>query len=439
MSLKLVPKHTLPRVVVVGAGFGGLACAHQLAGAAADVTIIDKQNHHLFQPLLYEVATAGLSPADIATPIRSLVRDHESVTVLMNEVTDIDTERQEVVTKDRRIGYDFLVIATGAAYGFFGHDRWQDHAICLKSLKDALKIRRRVLTAFERAEASDSKAFQDQCMTIAIVGGGPTGVEMAGAAAELCKRALSRDFRRIDPTSARIILVEAGPRVLPAFPPALSHYAKRALERLGVEVWTGQAVEDINENGIVVSGGQVSAATVIWSAGVEVPLVSTWLRAEADRNGRILVTDDLSVPGQSNVFVVGDAARFGNLDTPPLPGVAPVAKQQGKFVADVIQQRLNGDKKERRFRYRDYGNLATIGRSAAVIDFGWFKLTGRLAWLMWSVAHIYFLIGARNRISVFLNWIWAYVTFGRGARLITGSQDEATIQVERKASKRRVA
>ena len=426
MSLKLVSNRSTPRVVIIGAGFGGLACARGLAGAAAEVTIIDRQNHHLFQPLLYEVATAGLSPADIATPVRSLVRDQKNVTVLLDEVVDIDTDRHPVVTKARRIGYDFLIIATGAVYSFFGRPQWQNHTICLKSLGDALKIRRRILSAFERAEASDDKATQDRNMTIAIVGAGPTGVEMAGAAAELCKRALARDFRRIDPTSARILLVEAGPRILAAFPSRLSDYARRALEHLGVEVVTGQAVEDINEKGIVVGGAHIDASTVIWSAGVEVPFVSGWLRADADRSGRILVADDLSVPGQTNVFVIGDAAHLAGANGLPLPGVAPVAKQQGKFVAELIRRRLDGDNGKSRFRYRDYGNLATIGRSAAVLDLGWVKITGWFAWLLWSVAHIYFLIGARNRLSVFLNWMWAYVTFGRGARLIINKQDKET-------------
>ena len=439
MSLKLVSNRSAPKVVIIGAGFGGLACARGLAGAAADVTIIDRQNHHLFQPLLYEVATAGLSPADIATPIRSLVRDQKNVTVLLDEVVEIDTERHQVVTKVRRIGYDFLIIATGAVYSFFGRPQWQNHVIFLKSLGDALKIRRQILSAFERAEASDDKAVQDRNMTIAIVGAGPTGVEMAGAAAELCKRALARDFRRIDPTSARILLVEAGPRILPAFPSRLSDYAQRALERLGVEVVTGQAVEDINHNGIVVGGAHIDASTVIWSAGVEVPFVSRWLRAEADRSGRILVADDLSVPGQTNVFVIGDAAHVAGANGLPLPGVAPVAKQQGKFVADVIRRRLDGDNSNSRFRYRDYGNLATIGRSAAVLDLGWFKITGWFAWLLWSFAHIYFLIGARNRLSVFLNWMWAYVTFGRGARLIINKQDKEASPGARSTGENRAA
>lgn len=439
MFIHSASKRNLPRIVIIGAGFGGITCAQRLRDVPADVMIIDRNNHHLFQPLLYEVATAGLSPADIATPVRSLFTDQDNVSVLMDEVTGIEPDTQKVRTKTQCIDYDFLVIATGAAYSFFDNPHWQRYTLTLKSLNDALDIRERVLTAFERAESTRDRRERRRCMTIAIVGGGPTGVEMAGAAAELCKRTLARDFRSIDPTSARIVLVEAGSRILPAFPQSLSRYAQAALEKLGVEVLTGQPVDDINGQGIVVNGNRIDAATVIWSAGVHVPAVAAWLGARAHHSGKVLVSEQLNVPDRPNVFVIGDAAYVLDRENRPLPGVAPVAKQQGFFVAKAIASRLTGTRCPERFSYRDYGNLATIGRSAAVMDLGWIRLSGWFAWLLWSIAHIFFLIGTRNRLAVFMNWVWAYVTFGRGARLIIQQKNVANQDPSRHRSERKAA
>ena len=410
----------LPHVVIVGAGFGGLETARKLKNAPVRVTVIDRCNHHLFQPLLYQVATAGLSPADIALPVRTVLRDHNNVQVLMDEVEGVDTDARKVFTRRRELDYDYLVLATGSEPSYLGHEEWRRHAPGLKSVEDAIATRSKILEAFEQAEMVETDSDRRRLMTFVLVGAGPTGVEMAGAIAELARRALARDFRAIDPRSARIILLEAAATVLPGFSRTLSAYAHRALERLGVEVRCGTQVQEIGADGVIAAGERLPSHTVIWCAGVKARPVGRWLGAETDNGGRVKVRPDLSLPGAANVFVIGDAAHVSSEHGEPLPGLAPVAKQQGAFVAEVIHSREAGEVRPMRFRYRDRGHLATIGRSAAVADFGWIKLSGWFAWAVWSFAHIYFLIGFRNRMMVFVEWAWAYVTFGRGARLITG-------------------
>jgi NADH dehydrogenase len=411
-----------PRVVVVGAGFGGLSATLELAKAPLDVTLIDRRNYHLFQPLLYQVATAGLSPADIAYPVRSIVSRHRNVSVMLGKVTGVDLAGRAVLVGERRVPYDYLVIATGARHAYFGHDEWEAYAPGLKKIEDATEIRRRVLLAFERAEATQDEAERRRLMTFVIVGGGPTGVEMAGAVAELAHKALSRDFRHIDPKSARIILVEAASRVLLSFPESLSDVARRSLERLGVEIRLGKAVTACDENGVMVGEERIESATVIWAAGVAASPAARWLGADKDRAGRVKVNRDLTLPDHPEVFVIGDTAAAEDEHGKTLPGVAPVAKQQGAYVARAIRARLNGQAPPP-FHYRNYGNLATIGRKSAVADFGWLRVSGLLGWLLWGGVHIAFLIGFRNRIAVLLDWLWAYVTFQRGARLITGDTD----------------
>lgn len=408
-----------PHVVIVGAGFGGLSAAQALGNSAVDVVLIDRGNYHLFQPLLYQVATAGLSPADIAAPIRGIVGRYDNITVLLGEVVSVDTAQRIVHMGDRPIAYDYLILATGARHAYFGHDEWERFAPGLKRIEDATEIRRRILLAFEQAECEAHEDERRRLMNFIVVGGGPTGVEMAGAMAELARRALARDFRHIDPRAARIILIEAGPHVLPTFPETLSRNAERQLERLGVEVRTGAPVTAVDAGGVVAGGERIDARTVIWAAGVAASPAAAWIGADHDRAGRIKVNPDLSVPGHPEVFAIGDTALSLAPDGKPLPGVAPVAKQQGYYVARLIKTRLKGEE-TRGFRYRNYGNLATIGRKAAVADFGRIRLHGLIAWLIWTVAHIYYLIGFRNRLMVAIDWLWAYFTFQRGARLITG-------------------
>lgn len=407
-----------PQVVIVGAGFGGLFAAQALANEAVDVTVIDRHNYHLFQPLLYQVATAGLSPADIAWPVRSVLRRQKNATVLLGDVTGIDTQAREVVMGERRLRYDWLVLATGARHAYFGHDAWEKVAPGLKRIEDATDIRARILLAFERAEAESDRTRRRRLLTFVVVGGGPTGVELAGALAELAGRALARDFRRIDPRSARIVLLEAGPRILPAFPEKLSAIAQRSLEKLGVEVRTGKSVTDCDGTGVIIGENRIAARTILWAAGVAASPAATWIGAEADRAGRIKVNPDLSVPWHQRIFAVGDTALLLQ-DGKPVPGVAPAAKQQGSYVAGVIAASVCGQTAPPPFRYKDYGNLATIGRKFAVIDFGWIRLSGFIAWVLWCVAHVYYLIGVRNRLIVSINWLWAYFTFQRGSRLIT--------------------
>jgi NADH dehydrogenase len=410
---------TKPRVVIVGGGFGGLSAAKDLARQPFEITLIDRNNHHLFQPLLYQVATAALSPADIASPIRHILSGQGNLKVMLAEVSGVDLARKEVIADDRRVPYDHLVLATGARHAYFGHDDWAPFAPGLKTLDDATGLRRRILLAFERAENEDDADERARLMTFVVIGGGPTGVEMAGAIAELAKRALASDFRSIDPRGTRIILVEAASRVLTPFDEKLSEAALCSLKHLGVEVRLGAAVTDCGEDGVRLGDQFIPTRTIIWAAGVMASPAGRWLGAETDRAGRVKVCADLSVPGHPDVFVIGDTAAVNDAKGAMLPGVAPVAKQQGQYVARALIARREG-RAVPAFRYRDYGTLATVGRSRAVAQFGKLKVSGWLAWVLWSVAHVYFLIGFRNRFVVALNWAWSYITFERGSRLITG-------------------
>ena len=409
-----------PRVVIVGAGFGGLAAAKRLAKHSVDVTLIDKRNYHLFQPLLYQVATADLSPADVAWPIRSIFAKSTNVRVVLGKVEGIDLESREVVSDRIRLPYDYLILATGSHHSYFGHDEWAVHAPGLKRIIDATEIRKRILLAFELAEVARNEEERTRQLTFVIIGGGPTGVEMAGAIAELARYTLARDFRNVNPGSARVILVEAGDRLLRAFPERLSAYAKRALEKLGVEVLLNHNVEVRGEEGACIGEMVIPTASMIWAAGVAVPHLKYWLPTETDRLGRVIVRPDLSLPYQANIFVVGDAASAVWRDGLIVPAIAPAAKQGGQYAAEVIIATVKGTRKPPPFRYRHRGNLATIGRHAAIADFGRIRLTGGLAWWLWGIAHIYFLIGVRAPMLVATQWFWAYLTFGRGARLITG-------------------
>jgi NADH dehydrogenase len=410
------------RVVIVGAGFGGLSAAKALAHAPVDVTVLDRRNYHLFQPLLYQVATAGLSPADVASPIRAILSGQKNATVLLGRATGIDVAGRRVLLGDSAIPYDVLVVATGARHAYFGHDDWEAHAPGLKKIDDATLIRRRLLLAFEEAEAEADDERRRELMTFVVVGGGATGVEMAGAIAELARRALAKDFRRIDPRSARILLIEAGARLLPGFHETLSAEAERSLRRLGVEVRTGHAVTRVDDGGVVLGNHRLAARTVVWAAGVEASPAASWLGAAADRAGRVLVGPDLSIPGRPEIFVIGDTALAMDRAGKPLPGTAPVAKQQGRYVGRLIAAKAGGRRPPAAFRYRSYGSLATIGRASAVADFGRIRVKGVVGWLLWGALHIYFLIGFRNRLAVMLDWIWAYLTYQRGVRLITGPE-----------------
>lgn len=414
-------RHDLPHVVIVGAGFGGLTAAMKLAHAPVHITLIDRRNHHLFQPLLYQVATAGLSPNQIATPIRTIVRHQTNIDVYLDEVTGLDVARKEVVLATRRLHYDYLVVATGARHAYFGHDAWEEFAPGLKSLDDAVEHRKRILLAFERAELEEDPEERARLLTFVVIGGGATGVELAGSIAELARKALVKDFRHISPQCARVVLIEAGSRLLPAFAEALSETARRSLEKLGAEVRLNTSVTAIDAEGVMLGDARIGSRTVLWAAGVASSPVAAWTGAAADRAGRTQVGEDLSLPGRPEVFVVGDCASVMGADGKPLPGTAPVAKQQGAYVAGLIERALGSEPVRPPFRYRDFGTMATVGRKAAVADFGnGVRLHGFIGWLVWSVAHIYFLIGFRNRIAVGLDWMWSYLTFERGARLITG-------------------
>jgi NADH dehydrogenase len=408
-----------PHVVIVGGGFGGLNAARALRRAPVMVTLVDRRNHHLFQPLLYQVATAALSPADVAYPLRSVLARQKNATVLLGDAVGVDRGKRELVLSDGRVPFDYLVIATGARHAYFGHDDWEPHAPGLKSLEDALDVRRRILLAFERAEREKDESRRRALLTFVIVGGGPTGVELAGAIGEIARRSLVRDFRSIDPRDARILVLEAGPRILPAFPESLARKAREALERLGVEVATERAVTAVEETAVVAGGVRIPAATVIWAAGVRGSPLSESLGVARDGAGRVVVEPDLSLPGDPRIFVVGDLAAFLHQTGAPLPGVAPVAIQQGKYVARTIADDVAG-RPRAPFRYRDKGNLAVIGRGKAVADLGKVRLSGVLAWLTWAFVHILFLVGFRNRAFVLLEWGWYYFTDQRGARLITG-------------------
>jgi NADH:ubiquinone reductase (H+-translocating) len=411
-----------PHVVVVGGGFAGLWCTRALASAAVEITLVDRANHHLFQPLLYQVATAGLSAGDIAAPLRHILRGQRNVTVRLGEVRGIDTASRRVTLADgAALGYDYLVLASGATHAYFGHDEWAAHAPGLKTLDDALELRRRVLLAFEQAENAGSDAERDAWLTFAVVGGGPTGVELAGSMAEIARHTLKNEFRHIDPARATVQLIEAGPRVLANFPPQLSDKAARQLRGLGVQVLTGAAVQQIDERSYTRQGQQVPARTVLWAAGVAASPLGALLGAPLDRAGRVQVQPDLSLPGHDRVFVAGDLAALTQANGQPVPGVAPAAKQMGKHVAAAIGARVAGGIARTPFSYRDWGNLATIGRMAAVADLPGLRLSGFLAWSFWLVAHIFFLIGFRNRLIVMLNWSWAYWTYQRHARIVFGA------------------
>jgi NADH dehydrogenase len=428
------------RIVILGAGFGGLACATALRDAPAELTVIDQRNFHLFQPLLYQVATASLSPADIATPIRRTLRNQANTRVVLGHVEAIDRQARTVCLRegDRLIAYDTLVVATGARHSYFGHDEWEVFAPGLKQVEDALDIRNRVLDAFERAEVAGNIDERQRLLSFAIIGGGPTGVEMAGAIAELARIELAQASRAMQGLAARVILVEAGPQILPAFAPSLAGKARRSLKQLGVEVLTGSMVERCDADGIIAAGRRIEARTLIWAAGVAASPAAQWLQVEPDRAGRVRVESDLSLPGDPAVFVIGDTAAVSGPDGKPVPGIAPAAKQEGKYVAELLLRRINGSNRAGgdgsmgggsaypypAFRYRHAGDLATIGHKSAVLDFGWIRLSGLLAWLLWGGVHIFFLIGFRNRVVVTLGWLWSYFTSDRGARLITGSGRE---------------
>lgn len=412
------------KVVIVGGGFAGLTAATKLAKADVDVTVLDRHNYHCFQPLLYQVATAELSPADIAWPIRHVLRRQKNARVLLGDVVSIDLAARKVIADTGAFEFDKLILATGARHSYFGNDDWEKSAPGLKRIEDATIIRRRLLMAFERAELSEDPAERERLLTFAIVGAGPTGVELAGAIIEVARQVMPTEFRHIDPRTARVILIEAGPRVLPAFPEKLTDYTRRSLEKMGVEVMTDTRVTHVDDTGVDLANGRLDAATVIWAAGVIASNAGRWIGAECDRAGRVIVEPNLTVPGHENVFVIGDTATVKRPDGQDVPGVAPAAKQMGAYVADVIASRVRGAVPPPAFYYRHQGDVATIGRRSAVIKMPYMNLTGFTAWLFWCVAHIYFLIGARNRIAVAFKWVWDFLTFQRGARLITDQRDQ---------------
>src|SRR5467141_249311 len=420
----------LPRVVIVGAGFGGIACARALRHAPASITLIDRQNYHLFQPLLYQVATAALSPADIAIPIRAIFRDQFNAKVMLATVTGLDTERREVLADGLKLPYDYLVIATGATHSYFGHDAWAPFAPGLKRVDDATLVRGRVLEAFEHAEVAASEAERRRLLSFVIVGGGPTGVELAGAIAELARVGMAKDFRNFDPATAEIILVQAGPRLLPAFPESLSEVARRSLADTGVNVFLDSKVRLIDADGVLVNDRRIHSRTVLWAAGVAASPAAKWLNAEADKAGRVKVQADLSVPHLPDVYVIGDTALTHGWKGQPVPGLAQAAKQGGAFVAKVIRAKLRGDPVSLVFSYRHMGSLATIGRKSALADFGFVRLRGAMAWWLWGIVHVLFLVGSRNRAAVVLNWIWSYVTYRASTRLITGSSPQARNEIK---------
>ncbi len=421
------PTSEPPRVVIVGAGFGGLEAALKLGRAPVHVTVIDRNNHYVFQPLLYQVATAYLSPADITAPIRTVLRRQRNTEVLLAEATAVDVAQRQVRVRDeitgaeRSVPYDYLVLATGAGESYFGRDDWAAYAPSLKTIPDATALRRKVLLAFEEAEllAGNDPERARALLTFVIVGGGPTGVELAGAIAELAHRTLRGDFRHIDVTSARIVLIEALPRLLNTFPESLSEKATRKLAKLGVEARTGARVEEVDADGVIVAGERIASKTVIWAAGVKASPAGAWIGAESDRAGRVVVNGDLSVPGHPEIFVLGDTASAAGADGKPLPGVAPVAMQQGRYVGRTIRARVEGRESPRPFKYFNKGNLATIGRSFAIADFGFARVSGFIAWVLWLGVHILYLIGFRNRLLVMVQWAWEYFTYEHGARIIT--------------------
>jgi NADH:ubiquinone reductase (H+-translocating) len=409
------------RIVILGGGFGGMAAARRLAGATAQITLVDRRNHHLFQPLLYQVATASLAAPSIAAPLRQVLRGQRNLTVLLDEVVGIDLAARRVQCAHGALDYDFLVVATGATHAYFGHDDWERFAPGLKTLDDAFLIRRRILLAFEHAERETDPARRQAWLNFVVVGGGATGVELAGTLIELARHTLSREFRRSDPRRASVRLIEAGTRLLPAFDPELSEKARQQLEQLGVEVHTGVAVTDIDADGVKLGERRLFARTVLWAAGVAASPVGRLLGTTLDRAGRVRVLPDLSLPGHPEVFVIGDLAAIEQADGQPVPGVAPAAKQMGRHVGSTLRTRLRGSDERSPFIYRDAGSLATIGRMAAVAQWGKLKLSGFPAWSVWLLAHIYFLIGFRNRLVVMLDWAWAYWTHQRHARIVSGN------------------
>jgi len=409
-----------PQVVILGAGFGGLEAAKTLSYAPVEITVLDRQNYHCFQPLLYQVATAALSPADVAWPIRHILRSQVNATVFMADVTGIETEARLVKTQAGTFPFDFLIIATGATHSYFGHDDWAAFAPGLKRIEDATRIRRSILSAFEQAELTPDEAQRRRLLTFVVVGGGPTGVEMAGAIAEIARQTLARDFRRIDPRTSRCVLIEAGTRLLPTFSVQNSNYARDTLAKMGVEVMTSSQVTRCDKCGVDLADGRIDAGAVIWAAGVVASPAANWLSAERDRAGRVVVQPDLSLPGHHEIFVIGDTASAQGAGR-QIPGLASAAKQMGNYVGRLIEARIMG-RSLRPFRYRYQGDLATIGRRAAIVELGPIRLKGIIGWLFWSVVHIYFLIGIRNRFIVAMTWLWSYITFERGARLITEVQ-----------------
>ncbi|MBA2392658.1 MAG: NAD(P)/FAD-dependent oxidoreductase [Ktedonobacteraceae bacterium] len=416
----LVEKNTqisLPSIVIIGAGFGGLQAARALGNAPVKVTVIDRTNHHLFQPLLYQVATAALSPADISAPVRHVLRNQKNTNVILAEVAGIDVANKHVLMHDKSLSYDYLIIATGARENYFGHDEWRSLAPGLKSIEDATTIRRKVLLSFELAEQESDPERVKELLTFIVVGAGATGVELAGAIAEISHKALAADFRHIDPKQARILLIEAGPRILPAFPEALSRKAHRELVKMGVEVQVGLAVSNIDTSGVTAAGEHIGSQTVIWTAGVQASQAGQWLGNETDRAGRVKVSEYLTIPDHPEVFVIGDTA-LNMQDGRPLPGVAPVAMQQGRYTAATIKQRITG-KPVLPFRYHDKGSMATVGRSFAIVKLGPLQISGFPAWVTWMAVHIMYLIGFQNRLLVMMQWAWAFLTFQRRARLIT--------------------
>jgi NADH dehydrogenase len=417
-----MPTDLMPRVVIVGAGFGGLTAAQRLARLPVQITVVDRKNHHTFQPLLYQVATAGLSPGEIASPIRSILRSHSNIEVLLEEVRDFNLKERRVITNEQVLGYDYLVIASGASHAYFGHPEWERLAPGLKTIEDAEEIRRRVLLAFELAERQAAAGIPHFPLTFVVVGGGPTGTELAGTLAEISRHALAMEFRSIDPASTKILLLEGGPRVLPSYSEELSRKAQQQLEHLGVEVHTSTMVTGIDPGVVLAGNQQIPAEVVLWAAGVAASPLGCKLDAPVDRAGRVHVQPDLSLPNHPEVFVIGDLAALEDEHGKMLPGVAPVALQQGAWVAKTIARDLEHQPR-RNFRYHDKGSLATIGRAAGVAQFPAFSLSGYFAWLAWLFIHIFFLIGFRNRLVVMIEWAWSYLTYERGARLITGSTE----------------
>jgi NADH:quinone reductase (non-electrogenic) len=413
---------SIPRIAIIGAGFGGLQAALHLARLPVHITLIDRRNYHTFQPLLYQVATAGLSPGEIAAPIRWIVRGRRNIEVLLGEVQDFDLAQRRVKLPDIEVPYDYLIVAAGASHAYFGHDEWEPFAPGLKTIEDALEIRRRVYLAFELDERQAASGGPQQPLNFVIVGGGPTGVELAGTLAEITRQVLAKEFKSIDPKSTRIILLEGGPRVLPAYPEDLSRSAEEQLRHLGVDVRTSQMVTGVEAGAVRMGETRLAAAVILWAAGVAASPLGKKLGAPIDRAGRVLVNPDLSIPGHPEIFVIGDLSSLKDESGKPIPGVAPVAMQEGRAVARNIGRELRGESR-RNFHYLNKGNLATIGRAAAVAEFGKVHISGFLAWLSWLFIHIFFLIGFRNRIMVMIQWAWSYFTYERGARLITGDQN----------------